>query len=93
MGEGRYVFQYRKGGLDGIKRYMGEFGAKVLSGDPLKRSVNDKWNLLKETLVNSMKKIFPRGRYLLDWLQSLKQLFINVSYHILVASLTLMALF
>ena len=29
----------------------------------------------------------------LDWLQSLKQFFINVSHHILVASLTLMALF
>ena len=29
----------------------------------------------------------------LDWLQSLKQFFINVSYHMLVASLTLMALF
>ena len=28
-----------------------------------------------------------------DWLQSLKTVFINVSYHILVASLTLMALF
>ena len=28
-----------------------------------------------------------------DWLQSLKQLIINVSYQILVASLTLMALF
>ena len=29
----------------------------------------------------------------LDWLQSLKQFFINVSYQILVASLTPMALF
>ena len=29
----------------------------------------------------------------LDWLQSLKQFFINVSFHILVDSLTLMALF
>ena len=28
----------------------------------------------------------------LDWLQSLKQIFINAPYHILVASLTLMAL-
>ena len=27
-----------------------------------------------------------------DWLQSLKQFIINVSYHILVASLTLMAI-
>ena len=27
-----------------------------------------------------------------DWLQSLKRFFINVSYHILIASLTLMAL-
>ena len=50
MGQSRYVFQYRKGGLDGIKRDMGEFGAKVLSGDPFKRSVNDNWNLFKETL-------------------------------------------
>ena len=30
---------------------------------------------------------------ILDWLQSLKQFFINVPYHILVDSLTLMALF
>ena len=29
----------------------------------------------------------------LDWLKSLKHFFINVSYHVLVASLTLMALF
>ena len=29
----------------------------------------------------------------LDWLKSLKQFFINVPYHILVASLTLVALF
>ena len=29
----------------------------------------------------------------LDWFQSLKQTFINESYHTLVASLTLMALF
>ena len=40
---------------------------------------------------------FTESKYLvinsLDWLQSLTQFFINVSYHILVASLTLMALF
>ena len=35
----------------------------------------------------------PIVGFKLDWLQSLKQFFINVSYHILVASLTLMALF
>ena len=29
----------------------------------------------------------------IDWLRSLKQFFINVSYHILAASLTLMALY
>ena len=34
-----------------------------------------------------------RAKSCLDLLQSLKQFFINVSYHILVASLTLMALF
>ena len=34
-----------------------------------------------------------KSRCTLDWLQSLKQFFMKVSYHILVASLTLMALF
>ena len=34
-----------------------------------------------------------QSRPRIDWLQSLNQFFINVSYHILVASLTLMALF
>ena len=37
-------------------------------------------------------QIFLIAHSFLDWLQSLKQFFINVSYHILVASLTLMAL-
>ena len=36
--------------------------------------------------------LFYRVVQLLDWLQSLKQFFIKVSYHILVASLTMMAL-
>ena len=34
-----------------------------------------------------------KARGLLDWPQSLKQFFINVSYYILEASLTLMSLF
>ena len=38
----------------------------------------------------SLKRTSPSQ---LDWLQSLKQFFMNVSYHILVASLTLMTLF
>ena len=36
--------------------------------------------------------LFPEMK-ILDWHQSLKQFFISVSYHILVATLTLMALF
>ena len=40
--------------------------------------------------VSGIGMLFSEGR--LDWLQSLKQIFINVSYNILVASLTLMAL-
>ena len=38
-------------------------------------------------------EFLKRAAIQLDWLQSLKRFFINVSYHILVASLTLMALF
>ena len=44
--------------------------------------------LSKSCLVNLISKDTH-----LDWLQSLKQFFINVSHHILVASLTLMTLF
>ena len=48
----------------------------------------------KETRVNMTKKCHYLNQYpQIDWLQSLKHFFINVSYHILVASLTLMALF
>ena len=44
--------------------------------------------------LGSKNRIYPGSAgQELDWLQSLKQFFINVSYHILVASLTLMALF
>ena len=55
----RYVFQYTKGDLDGIKRDMGEFGAKFLHEDLFKRSGNDNYNLYKENFVNSMKKNIP----------------------------------
>ena len=48
---------------------------------------------LPEILFSSLQlKLFDIAQRL-DWLQSLKQFIINVSYHILVASLTLMALF
>ena len=56
------------------------------------RSVNE----LDEQRVNQAKKQMQRKENIArsaDWLQSLKQFFIHVSYHILVANLTLMALF
>ena len=42
--------------------------------------------------MSNKKVVRLKVRFDLDWLQSLKQFFINVSYHILVASLTLVAL-
>ena len=47
----------------------------------------------KENKYNSSFKKIGLSGPMVDWLQSLKQFFINVSYSILVASLTLMALF
>ena len=53
---------------------MGEFGAKFLSDDPFKRSVNDNWDLFKEDIVNSMKKNIPQkkvsSRWNLPWMTS-----------------------
>ena len=44
-------------------------------------------------MVTRTRRLLYRVRYNIDLLQSLKQFFINVLYNILVASLTLMALF
>ena len=46
-------------------------------------------NMYVVFLIHGSSALFTGG---VDWLQFLKQFFINVSYHILVASLTLMAL-
>ena len=46
---------------------MGEFGAKFLSEDPFKRSVNDNWDLFKENKVNSMKKNIPQKKVSSRW--------------------------
>ena len=43
-------------------------------------------------VLSNTPNIFNYAPIRLDWLQSLKQFFINVSYYILVASLHLMAL-
>ena len=44
-------------------------------------------------ILSNTPNIFNYAPIRLDWLQSLKQFFINVSYYIRVASLHLMALF
>ena len=68
----------------------------------LSRKLDDKYSKcnLKHTFNDDSGKLGERSLNIpmlsgdiLDWLQSLKQFFINVSYHILVASLTMMALF
>ena len=66
-GPDRYIFQYRKGNLDGIKRDMGEFGAKFLSEDPFKWSVNANWDIFKENIVNSWKKNIPQKKVSSRW--------------------------
>ena len=45
-----------------------------------------------DRLLQCMSKPHYLFQALVDWLQSLKQFFISKSYHILVASLTLMTL-
>ena len=53
------------------------------------------YNKILRAITDSQNVVFNLISSLcaLDWLQSLKQFFINVSHHILVASLALMALF
>lgn len=58
---------YRKGDLEGVKWDLGAFRDNFLSEDPLKRSVDDNWNLFKDTLVSSMKKNIINSRWNLPW--------------------------
>ena len=63
----RYVYQYRKGDLEGVKRDLGAFKDDFLSEEPLKRHVNDNWNLLKCALVSSIKKNILQKKYTSRW--------------------------
>ena len=48
----RYVYQYKKRDIEGVKRDMGEFQDTFLSEYPYSRSVDDNWNRLKQPLSN-----------------------------------------
>ena len=63
----RYVYQYRKGDLEGVKCDLGTFKDDFLSKEPLKRPVNDNWNLLKDALVSSIKKNIPQKKITSRW--------------------------
>ena len=63
----RYVYQYRKGDLERVKHDLGAFKDDFLSKEPLKRPVNDNWNLLKGALVSSIKKKIT-SRWNLPWM-------------------------
>ena len=63
----RYIYQYRKGDPEEVKRDLGAFRDNFLSEDPLKRSVSDGWNLVKDTLVSSMKKNIPQKKITSRW--------------------------
>ena len=63
----QYVYQYRKGDLEGVKRDLGAFKDDFLSKEPLKRPVNDNWNLLKGALVSSIKKNIPQMKITSRW--------------------------
>ena len=68
----RYVYQYRKGDLEGVKRDLGEFKEKFLSNDPLGRPVDDNSNLCKDALSSSIKRNIPQkkipSRWNLPWM-------------------------
>ena len=68
----RYVYQYRKRDLEGVKRDLGEFKEKFLSDDPLGRPVDDIWNLCNDALSSSIKRNIPQkkitSRWYLPWM-------------------------
>ena len=63
----RYVYQYGKGDLEGVKRDLRAFKDDFLSKESLKRPVNDNWNLLKGALVSSIKKNIPQKKITSRW--------------------------
>ena len=70
----RYVYQYRKGNIEGVKSDLEKFSDTFLSEDPNSRSVDDNWNLFKSTLKQSMDRHIPQkkinSRWNLPWVTS-----------------------
>ena len=79
--------------LSGVANLCGMFcpGCKNMAWDVLSRDVLS--GSRYDTLMKNCFKDWSQSSFGVDWLQSFKQFFINASYHILVANLTLMALF
>ena len=50
-----------------MKRDLGAFKDDFLSKEPLKRLVNDNWNLLKDAHVSSIKKNIPQKKITSRW--------------------------
>ena len=66
---------------------------KTLAKVYFSQMLADHYNSIKNYPALKITMLRQSRHCSVDWLQSLKQFFINVSYQILVASLTLMALF
>ena len=92
----------------GLVSYVGRFGSHVVDSHELALLLSllrKSSKIVDYPLINAVASGYYWNLFLdafltfhhflsnVDWLQSLKQFFINVSYYILVASLTLMALF
>ena len=52
----RYVYQYKKGGIGGVKDDMKEYSDQFLKSNPQNNTVEENWTNFKETLIEVMNK-------------------------------------
>ena len=58
----RLVYLYKKGDMDGVRKELEDFKDSFLESEPLKKGVEENWNMLKQAIFNAMEKHIPQKK-------------------------------
>ena len=63
----RYVYQYKKGNIENVKRDMEDLCTIFKSENRCEKSIDENWTLFKKTLLKSMEKNIPTKKITSRW--------------------------
>jgi hypothetical protein len=63
----RYVYQYKKGNIENVKKDMEDLCTIFESENRREKSIDENWTLFKKTLLKSMEKNIPTKKITSRW--------------------------